>query len=130
MTDSSSGSRPLPDDEPQALLVRAGDRFPLGLAFGVLRPPGASSPPGLRPFATRYARVGPTDDLAVIDLSGVTYCPRRQVSVRDDVPLVAGEATYGATRQQASKVERLSGHNSTTMDSQNKPDPYSDWSTD
>lgn len=81
-------------------LASPASRFPLGWPKGVAPDHGEPpSGPGTRPFG--LTQLVPVDADQVADLTGVRYCPHRQVSMWGEVP-----AVYLATKFDSPRTTR------------------------
>ncbi|MGH8900021.1 MAG: hypothetical protein ACRDZ4_24055 [Egibacteraceae bacterium] len=81
--------RYLAGNEPHGLVGRVAERFPLGrgmerIDLGDEPPSSADS----RPFGLRYLTPLDPDRDTIIDISGVTYCPERQMSILRGEPFI------------------------------------------
>lgn len=94
-------STPVLGYEPDDLVFRSGDLFPLSTRFGDVAQ-GGDLPVNFRPvpYGLRHAvPVRPEDPGMAVDARALTLCPERQIALLDGEPLsVHAARTNGKTR--------------------------------
>lgn len=92
IVDAKNGLSYVAGSELEDHLWPARERFPLGRGLDVPEPDGEpASNPGVRPFGLRYLtkpEKGATRYTPSLDLTQVSYCPERQLSMLGGQPLI------------------------------------------